>query len=73
MRDSNRILMQQQQHNLRQPLNVINLTMANFRLRIEPKLDESDAIYLNRKLERVEGELRRLSKMLDEVETQGQV
>jgi nitrogen fixation/metabolism regulation signal transduction histidine kinase len=65
--------MQQQQHNLRQPLNVINLTMANFRLRIEPKLDESDAIYLNRKLERVEGELRRLSKMLDEVETQGQV
>jgi signal transduction histidine kinase len=62
-----------QHHNLRQPLNVISLTMANFRLRIEPKLDESDAIYLNRKLERVEGELRRLAKMLDEVELESQV
>jgi len=56
-------------HDLRQPLNVISLTMANFRLRIEPKLDEVDAIYLNRKLERVEGELQRLAKMLDAVET----
>ncbi len=57
-----------QRHNLRQPLNVISLTMANFRLRIEPKLDESDAIYLNRKLERVESELHRLAKMLDALE-----
>lgn len=46
--------------------------MANFRLRIEPKLDEVDAIYLNRKLERVEGELQRLAKMLDAVEMRGQ-
>lgn len=57
-----------QRHNLRQPLNVISLTIANFRLRIEPKLDEADAVYVNRKLERIEGELRRLSKMLDELE-----
>lgn len=56
-----------QQHNLRQPLNVISLTIANFRLRIEPKLDEVDAIYVNRKLERIEGELQRLAKMLDEL------
>lgn len=61
-----------QHHDLRQPLNVISLTMANFRLRIEPKLDEVDAIYLNRKLERVEGELQRLAKMLDAVEMRGQ-
>lgn len=57
-----------QHHNLRQPLNVISLTMANFRLRLEPKLDEVDAAYLNRKLERIEGELQRLAKMLDEFE-----
>lgn len=56
-----------QHHNLRQPLNVISLTIANFRLRIEPKLDEVDAAYLNRKLERIEGELNRLAKMLDEL------
>ncbi|MDT9013242.1 hypothetical protein RQP55_07355 [Novosphingobium sp. APW14] len=54
-----------QHHNLRQPLNVISLTIANFRLRIEPKLDEVDAAYVNRKLERIEGELQRLAKMLD--------
>ncbi len=57
-----------QHHNLRQPLNVISLTIANFRLRIEPKLDETDAVYVNRKLERIEGELQRLAKMLDELE-----
>jgi len=57
-----------QRHNLRQPLNVISLTMANFRLRLEPKLDEADAIYLNRKLERVESELHRLARMLDALE-----
>jgi signal transduction histidine kinase len=57
-----------QRHNLRQPLNVISLTIANFRLRIEPKLEEPDAIYVNRKLERIEGELHRLAKMLDELE-----
>ncbi len=56
-----------QHHNLRQPLNVISLTIANFRLRIEPKLDECDAVYVNRKLERIEGELQRLAKMLDEL------
>lgn len=56
-----------QHHNLRQPLNVISLTIANFRLRIEPKLDETDAIYVNRKLERIEGELQRLAKMLDDL------
>lgn len=58
-----------QNHNLRQPLNVISLTIANFRLRIEPKLDEPDAIYVNRKLERIEGELQRLAKMLDDLDT----
>ena len=57
-----------QNHNLRQPLNVISLTIANFRLRIEPKLDELDAIYVNRKLERIEGELQRLAKMLDDLD-----
>lgn len=57
-----------QNHNLRQPLNVISLTIANFRLRIEPKLDEPDAIYVNRKLERIEGELQRLAKMLDDLD-----
>lgn len=57
-----------QRHNLRQPLNVICLTIANFRLRIEPKLDESDAVYVNRKLERIEGELHRLARMLDELD-----
>ena len=57
-----------QRHNLRQPLNVISLTIANFRLRIEPKLDELDAAYVNRKLERIEGELQRMAKLLDELE-----
>ena len=57
-----------QNHNLRQPLNVISLTIANFRLRIEPKLDEPEAIYVNRKLERIEGELQRLAKMLDDLD-----
>lgn len=57
-----------QNHNLRQPLNVISLTIANFRLRIEPKLDAPDAIYVNRKLERIEGELQRLAKMLDDLD-----
>ena len=56
-----------QQHSLRQPLNVISLTIANFRLRIEPKLNEADAIYVNRKLERIEGELQRMAKMLDDI------
>lgn len=53
-------------HNLRQPLNVISLTIANFKLRIEPKLDEVDAAYVNRKIERIEGELQRMAKLLDE-------
>ncbi len=57
-----------QHHNLRQPLNVISLTIANFRLRIEPKLDEADAAYVNRKLERIEGELKRLAKMQDDLD-----
>lgn len=55
-------------HNLRQPLNVISLTIANFKLRIEPKLDEVDAAYVNRKLERIEGELLRMAKLLDDLE-----
>lgn len=56
-----------QRHNVRQPLNVISLSIASFRLRIEPKLEEVDAAYMNRKLERIEGELQRLAKMLDEL------
>lgn len=51
-------------HDLRQPLNVINLAVANLRARLVPKLDADDRIYLTEKLDRIEQQVLRATDLL---------
>lgn len=51
-------------HEARQPLNVISLAVANLRLRISPRLDESDAAYLTEKLDRIEEQVAKTASIL---------
>lgn len=52
-------------HDLRQPLNVINLAVANLRARLVPKLEADDAGYLAEKLDRIEQQVLRATDLLD--------
>lgn len=52
-------------HELRQPLNVISLAVANLRARIGPQLAEADAAYLEEKLARIEQQVARAADILD--------
>lgn len=51
-------------HDLRQPLNVMSLAVANLRARLEPRLGQEDAAYLKEKLDRIEQQLARASEIL---------
>lgn len=52
-------------HDLRQPLNVISLAVANLRARLVPRLEADDSAYLNDKLERIEQQIVRAVHILD--------
>lgn len=52
-------------HDLRQPLNVISLAVANLRARLAPNLGEADRSYLNEKLDRIEQQVARAVQILD--------
>jgi len=52
-------------HDLRQPLNVISLAVANLRARLGPRLKEEDASYLHEKLGRIEEQVARAAQMLE--------
>lgn len=52
-------------HDLRQPLNVINLAVANLRARLVPRLDGDDGRYLVEKLDRIEQQVLRATDLLD--------
>ncbi len=51
-------------HDLRQPLNVISLAVANLRARLGPRLGADDSAYLNEKLGRIEEQLARAAQIL---------
>ncbi|MCZ8171611.1 MAG: hypothetical protein O9272_07715 [Brevundimonas sp.] len=51
-------------HDLRQPLNVIRLTVANMRARLAHSLPQADLIYLETKLQRIEEQADRLAQAL---------
>lgn len=55
---------------IRQSLNAISLMAANLRLRIEPRLDEADAVYADRKMKRFERELIQMTRTLNSIEQQ---
>lgn len=59
-------------HDLRQPLNVIALVTANLRARFADRLDDSDAAYLESKLDRVEQQVAKAMRMLDTARTDDQ-
>lgn len=52
-------------HDLRQPLNVISLSVANLRARLAPRLGAEDASYLNEKLDRIQQQVARAAEILD--------
>lgn len=52
-------------HDLRQPLNVISLSVANLRARLVPRLGAEDASYLNEKLDRIQQQVARAAEILD--------
>lgn len=52
-------------HDVRQPLNVISLAIANLRARLAPKLEADDQIYLTEKLDRIEQQIIRATDLLD--------
>lgn len=52
-------------HDLRQPLNVINLAVANLRARLVPRLGREDGSYLTEKLDRIEQQVVRATDLLD--------
>jgi len=54
-----------QSHDLRQPLNVISLAVANLRARLAPNLSDADRSYLNEKLDRIEQQVARAAQILD--------
>lgn len=54
------------QHNLRQPLNAISLSIANLRIRLEPHLEGEEVSYARSKFDKIDEEIQRLAKMLDE-------
>ena len=51
-------------HDLRQPLIVIRLTVANMRARLAHSLPQADLIYLETKLQRIEEQADRLAQAL---------
>ena len=51
-------------HDLRQPLNVISLAVANLRARLGPRLNADDGAYLDAKLSRIEEQVARAAQML---------
>ena len=51
-------------HDLRQPLNVISLAVANLRARLGPRLEGDDRAYLEEKLDRIEQQIVRAAEML---------
>lgn len=53
-------------HDLRQPLNVISLAVANLRARLGSRLAAEDAAYLNEKLDRIEQQVARTVELLDQ-------
>lgn len=57
-------------HKLRQPLNIISLTAANMRIRLQGKPEGEDQAYLMGKLERIEQQLERARMTLEEFEAQ---
>lgn len=52
-------------HDLRQPLNVISLAVANVRARLVPRLEADDQSYLVEKLDRIEQQIVRATDLLD--------
>lgn len=52
-------------HDLRQPLNVISLAVANLRARLAPSLSAEDQDYLVQKLDRIEQQIARAAEILD--------
>lgn len=54
-------------HEIRQPLNIISLAVANLRARIAPLLSDDDARYLEEKLARIERQVERSSELLDQL------
>lgn len=54
--------------NLRQSLNFIALSGHNIRMKVGPMMSHEDAIYADRKMERIEAELGRMSRMLEAFE-----
>lgn len=50
-------------HDLRQPLNVISLSVANLRARLLPRLEAEDAAYLGEKLDRIEQQVARAAEI----------
>lgn len=53
-------------HEVRQPLNVVQLACGNIRARILPVLGDDQADYLEGKLARIEQQLERLVAILDQ-------
>lgn len=52
-------------HDLRQPLNVVSLAVANLRARLGPRLGGEDAAYLSEKLDRIEQQVARAAEILE--------
>ena len=52
-------------HDLRQPLNVISLAVANLRARLASSLGPDDRAYLIEKLDRIEQQVVRAAEILD--------
>ena len=54
-------------HDIKQPLNVIQLATGNIRARILPLLGPEDAEYLSGKLDRIESQIGRATGLLDDL------
>ena len=59
-------------HDLRQPLNVIAVVTANLRGRLSGALAETDAAYLESKLDRIENQLAKALQLIDALSSSDQ-
>lgn len=55
-------------HGFRQPLNNMRLSVANMRMRLEGSFSEDDRTYLLGKLDRIEEQLERATRTVEEYE-----
>jgi nitrogen fixation/metabolism regulation signal transduction histidine kinase len=52
-------------HSLRQPLNIIQLSCANLRVRLSDALDQEAEEYLQSKLSRIEEQVARMTELIN--------